>query len=641
MKYRPEVDGLRAVAVLPVLLFHAGFSTFSGGFVGVDVFFVISGYLITGILLEEIESGTYSLAKFYERRARRILPALFLVMLATIPFAWMWMLPGQYKDFSQSLAAVVLFASNFLFWREEGYFAAAAELKPMLHTWSLAVEEQFYLVFPLLLVWLLARGRRTALWAISGIAVISFALSEWGSRHWPSANFYLAPGRFWELMVGSLCAYAIRYRGERQNGLLAAGGVVMVLLSIGLYSNQIPFPGAYALLPVLGTALILLYAGDGTAVGKVLSSRALVGVGLVSYSAYLWHQPLFALARIRSTHEPPAAVMLMLIGASLVLAYATWRLVEQPVRRRKLALFASRPRLFAACGAGAAALVLFAAVGHLGDGLPKLRGGDTDLALLERRLQPNHGLSAKCDGFTLAPACRTSAEPEFLLWGDSFAMHLAPALVASQPDLRMQQHTRSRCNPVLGVARVGTAQPLAQARDCIQFNDSVMEWLVQTPSVKYVVLSSPMTIVDGDLLLRDGDVRSTGDNLEFLRGQIAQTAAKIRESGRKVVFVSPTPRNDRDIGLCSVKLEWFALSPDTCDMAVSTLTNRRPFELMRRIAADVPVIRLDEAICREGVCSAYFEGVALFRDDGHLTREGSALLGRQLGLAARVREWAK
>ncbi|MEM7670638.1 MAG: acyltransferase, partial [Pseudomonadota bacterium] len=200
MKYRPEIDGLRSVAVLPVILFHGGVEVFSGGFVGVDVFFVISGYLITTILLNEIEQGRFSLVNFYSRRARRILPALALVVLCSIPFAWFWMLPTAFKDFSQSIAAVSLFSSNFLFWSESGYFAAAAEEKPLLHTWSLAVEEQYYILFPLLLMLVWRRGRVFPVLLIGAIFAASLAASEVMWRIAPDANFYLLPTRAWELL---------------------------------------------------------------------------------------------------------------------------------------------------------------------------------------------------------------------------------------------------------------------------------------------------------------------------------------------------------------------------------------------------------------------------------------------------------
>ena len=232
MKYRAEIDGLRALAVVPVILFHAGFELFSGGFVGVDVFFVISGYLITTILIEDIENQRFSLVNFYERRARRILPALFFVMLVCIPFAWMWMLPSQMKDFSQSLVAVSLFASNVLFWRESGYFDAAAEEKPLLHTWSLAVEEQYYVLFPIFLFLAWRYGKNRVFWMIVVMASISLLLSEWGWRNKATANFYLAPTRAWELFAGSIAAFIVQKNGVQKNNFLALLGLAAIIFSI-------------------------------------------------------------------------------------------------------------------------------------------------------------------------------------------------------------------------------------------------------------------------------------------------------------------------------------------------------------------------------------------------------------------------
>lgn len=211
MNYRREIDGLRAIAVLPVIFFHAGFGVFGGGFVGVDVFFVISGYLITGIILAELEQGHFSLIGFYERRARRILPALFLVMLLCVPFAWFWLLPGDMKGFAKSLVAVAIFASNFLFWRESGYFDTAAELKPLLHTWSLAVEEQYYLVFPLLILLFWQLGKRWVLFLLGLIFVASFTSAELSK---PAAAFFLLPSRGWELLVGAFAAFYMPRKNE-------------------------------------------------------------------------------------------------------------------------------------------------------------------------------------------------------------------------------------------------------------------------------------------------------------------------------------------------------------------------------------------------------------------------------------------
>ncbi len=338
MKYRPEIDGLRAVAVLPVILFHAGYGAASGGYVGVDVFFVISGYLITSLIAAELEAGTFRLRDFYERRARRILPALFVVALACIPPAWLLLFPGDMVDFAQSLVAVATFWSNVLFWQESDYFARAAELKPLLHTWSLAVEEQYYILFPLLMMilWRWARG-----WVVPILALL-FAASligaQVGSIMDPDFTFYMLPTRVWELVAGALAALWLRRRAAdaaplRGAGALALAGLGAILASVVLYDPATPFPGLYALLPVLGAVAVVLFAAPGTAAHRLLAARPLVGLGLVSYSAYLWHQPAFAFARHAGIDGHPATFPLLTI-LSLGLAILTWRLVETPLRRR-------------------------------------------------------------------------------------------------------------------------------------------------------------------------------------------------------------------------------------------------------------------------------------------------------------------
>jgi len=333
LKYRSEIDGLRALAVIPVILFHAGFKSFSGGFVGVDVFFVISGYLITTVLIEDIENKRFSIVRFYERRARRILPALFLVLLCCIPFAWLWLTPRALNDFSNGILATTFFASNVLFWRQDPYFNAGAEENPLLHTWSLAVEEQYYLLFPVFLfvAWKFGR-RRAVFWLILLFAVISLALSEWGWRYHATANFYLAPTRAWELFAGSITAFVVHQRGPKANNLLALLGLSAVVFAIFAYDEGTPFPSVYTLVPVLGVVLLVLYADRATYTGKLLSSNLLVGIGLISYSAYLWHQPLIVLWKSgawQDSFDP-----LLIPPMTVALAYLSWRFVETPFRQR-------------------------------------------------------------------------------------------------------------------------------------------------------------------------------------------------------------------------------------------------------------------------------------------------------------------
>lgn len=338
LKYRKEIDGLRSIAVIPVILFHGGFEWLSGGYIGVDVFFVISGFLITSIILKELDAGTFTITNFYERRARRILPALFFVLLVTLPFAWFWLLPYELKDFGKSIIAVNLFSSNILFWLESNYFAAAAESIPLLHTWTLAVEEQFYIIFPVFMMLFWGLGKRGLAIAVAIIALLSLGLSEWGWREFPEANFYLLPARAWELMIGSLVAFYLQSKSQPKgiiNHWASFLGLALIIIPMFLFDKGTPFPSMYALAPTVGTALIILYTTPDTLVYRLLSLRFMVGIGLISYSAYLWHQPLFVFARLISLEEPSLWLMGALSIVALGLSYLSWRFVEAPFRNKQ------------------------------------------------------------------------------------------------------------------------------------------------------------------------------------------------------------------------------------------------------------------------------------------------------------------
>jgi peptidoglycan/LPS O-acetylase OafA/YrhL len=340
MQYRPEIDGLRALAVVPVILSHAGFQAVSGGFVGVDIFFVISGYLITSIILAEKAANTFSLINFYERRARRILPALFVVLVICLPLAWLCLLPADLKNFSKSVIAVSTFTANFLFWRWSGYFDTASQLKPLLHTWTLAVEEQFYLFFPLflMLLWRLAKSRIFIVLTV--VALLSFGLGQYFSVSRPFFAFYLLPTRGWELLVGVLLAVwqnsACGNRRVSANTLSALSfvGLFAVLGSIFLFTKAVITPSFFTLIPTLGTALIIFGANQGNMVGKLLSAKAMVLIGLLSYSAYLWHQPLLAFARHRYG-EPSEYLLIAIVLVTFLLSYLSYKFIETPVRNQK------------------------------------------------------------------------------------------------------------------------------------------------------------------------------------------------------------------------------------------------------------------------------------------------------------------
>lgn len=374
MQYREEIDGLRALAVLPVILFHAGFEWFSGGFIGVDVFFVISGYLITTIIITNMTKGNFSLINFYERRARRILPALFFVMLICLPFAWFFLNPSELKDFGGSLVAVSTFTSNILFWKESDYFATAAELKPLLHTWSLAVEEQYYVLFPifLMIVWRIGLMKIVLLLVI--VFFLSLSLAHWGALNHPNAAFYLLPTRGWELLCGVFASIYL-YRSTKENtyfknNLLSIAGLAMIAYSIFWFDETTPFPSLYALIPTIGTVLIIIYAVPNTFSNWFLSLGPIVGIGLISYSAYLWHQPILAFAKHGFGEHQSEIFLLFLCILSLILAWFSWKFIEAPFRDAKIF---NRKSIFHLALIGT---IFFSAIGsliHFTNGLEKLK----------------------------------------------------------------------------------------------------------------------------------------------------------------------------------------------------------------------------------------------------------------------------
>lgn len=336
--YRREIDGLRALAVLPVVLFHAGFRLFHGGFVGVDVFFVISGYLITSILIDDLKGNRFSVVTFYERRARRILPALFTVMAVSTVFACLWMLPDELKNFGQSIVATALSSNNMLLAHTSGYWALASEFKPLLHTWSLGVEEQYYLFYPLLLFvcWYFAKQRLALV--VAALAIVSYGASILCAIHYPSTSFFILPTRAWELFVGALVAMYCISRKEGmirlwKSQLLSGLGILLIALGVLVATPDTSPAQLYIIVPVAGAILVVLFASPSNLAGRFLGSKCLVGLGLISYSFYLWHQPFFAYARIFCKDQPSQVLNIILIAAALVCAYASWRYIERPFRR--------------------------------------------------------------------------------------------------------------------------------------------------------------------------------------------------------------------------------------------------------------------------------------------------------------------
>jgi len=493
LEYRKEIDGLRALAVLPVILFHAGFEWFSGGYVGVDVFFVISGYLITTIIISEMAQSRFSIVNFYERRARRILPALFFVMLACLPFAWLWLIPSDLKDFGQSLVAVSTFSSNILFWSESGYFDINTDLKPLLHTWSLAVEEQYYILFPIFLLMTWRMGIKWILIILLFTFIGSLALAQWGAFNRPGANFYLLPTRGWELLIGVFVAFYLKYNSNLKshfcNQVLSLLGFCMVIYSIVAFDDDTPFPSLYALIPTVGTGLLILSAVPNTLVHSFLGLRPLVGIGLLSYSAYLWHQPILAFARHRFLGDVSDLLLLGLCVASIVMAWFSWKFIEAPFRnKRKI----NRRAIFTLSAVGMLGFVSVGTFIHFTNGLERFKVASyseqqsRNYTMIQNSTgydMYNHMFSKDCKMWekdtrnlsqSLVQKCKEKYGSPIIVLGDSHAMNIHN--VFSKSD---------KYEFVIGISQ-GGCRPHETYNFC-QY-DSFIEFLSQNKDLKPTVI---------------------------------------------------------------------------------------------------------------------------------------------------------
>lgn len=646
--HRPEIDGLRAVAIAPVVLFHAGLPGFEGGYVGVDVFFVISGFLITGILLRAMEAERFSLLDFYERRVRRIFPALFAVLGASsICAAWL-LFPEELTNFGKSLFSTSLFYANYHFMHDTGYFAAPAESKPLLHMWSLAVEEQYYVLFPLYLYvamrW--CRGQMFGLTIV--ILMASLAYSIWLMTKAPDQAFYSAPARAWELMVGSVLAMLLRRKpqvGVRGAGIVASSGLLLIVLPVVFYSEATPFPGAMAIPPVLGTALVLYAtAVEGNAVAGVLRVAPMRYLGLVSYSLYLWHWPVFVLYKVYAI-EPLTSVQrtAMLLG-TLLLAVLSWRFIEQPFRKRAHDRRAVVKKVLAA---GFATLCIGVGVGALlalGSGFPERFSPEINRVLAVREDEP---LAVDCQPFDPGRQgdlnlCRIgdyeSVEPSFLVWGDSHGEALLPAMSAAARQAGMSglAYVRGGCAALLGVRQV-----LSGYDDCHETAEKLMGFLADHPELRRVVLASRWALYAMGhrfgsepghtvfIIDADGQRPSLATNQDVFERGVSRTLERLAGMGREVAVVTQVPEAEYRIPLAMARAEHLArnveLAPRYLDYQArqAYVNDLWESQLPRYGGA---LIRPEQLLCEGEHCEIEQNALPIYRDSNHLTRTGALLL---------------
>ncbi|PSC03866.1 acyltransferase [Alsobacter soli] len=635
--WRPDIQALRGWAVLIVVIQHAGARWLPGGFLGVDIFFVISGFLMGGIILRELEEGRFSFANFYARRVRRLLPAAYATVLVTAVLAVLLLDPFEFQNFLAQELGAFTFTINYVLWRQVDYFNSDAVLKPLLHMWSLSLEEQFYIVAPVVL-WLCPR--RFRIWLVAALVLASFALCVVFVQRSPAAAFYFLPTRAWELGVGML-AYAWAKPGLASRLRQVTQAVCAAFLFAAPWVfNDHGHPGMPALAVCLATAAMLVVGG---AQPLPAPARPLGWLGDRSYSLYLVHWPLLSLVANVFVEPPPGWVNALVLVACLACMELQYRFVEQRFRTMKV----SRAALAGLAAIPVLALVPQVALTRFADGFQNVRAA-------------NEGFGEDCaygSSFTDMPECRSGPKAHVLVWGDSFAMHLVPGLDATVEG-GVVQASRPVCGPFLGIAPVdGVQYKRDWALSCIAFNASVLDYLKSRPEIDTVVLSSILRpylpgadktpwrmLVQGDA----GDDRTAPPDAALLRDALARTVAGIRAAGKKVVLVAPPPSSGADLGRCADRLRSGkpTVAPgEGCSFPRTVYeANRAPilsFLADVRASGTVDVIDFDQALCGDGRCRAVEDGVALYQDSGHLSSQGSVLLARAVGLDSQIRMRAR
>lgn len=634
--FRTDIQALRGLAVSLVLLYHANLGFFPGGFLGVDIFFVISGYLITGLVKKGIEDDSFRFVDFYFRRAKRLLPAAYVTFLITALVAPFVLNAQELKDLTAQVFGALSFSANVVLFLQSGYFSSAAELKPLLHVWSLSIEEQYYLLLPAFLVFM---PRKYWIHGAISLFVTSLGLCLVLLTVKPVATFYLLPMRGWELGIGSLAAImATQLQRVKQFFVVLFWPAVLILVVIPVIPTGLPHPGLDAILVCLATVIVILRRHPLLETSRV--SHLLARVGDVSYSLYLAHWPPFAF--LKNATVGPITLMenLLTLALGIGLGILLYRFVELPTRRLRL----QPSRRFVLTGLAASLGVL---------GVPVVLAhtpvAGPNFAHIRR---PNDGFAAVCafeTNFTPRPECRNSDRPSVMVWGDSYAMHLVPGVVGST-DKGVIQATRGNCGPFANLAPLSNIfylRPWATA--CLDFNRSVLDYLAQTSSIKTVVLSSPfnqylkqydgkhhwrtLSVIDGVPVEKEGGV-------DLAVAAMLETIQYLRAQGKTVVIVAPPPSSGFNVGAClerkaQGKLVIGAPSSD-CSIPVAAYQEffalTKAFLLRVQKESGVTVISFDSLLCDSSRCVTQMDGKLLYVDSGHLTHDASLLLAHKLDL---------
>ena len=647
---RNDIQALRGLAVLVVLLYHVQIGGVEAGYLGVDIFFVISGYLITTLVAAGIQRGDFRLTDFYLRRAKRLLPAAYLTILLTALLAPWFLNRQELHDFALQVLGSVSFTANMVLWQQTGYFEGASDLKPLLHMWSLSLEEQYYMLLPAALLLL-----RRSWWkpAVLAALLISLGLCVLGTEYKPVATFYLLPTRAWELLIGSMAALLVTGHAQPErlaNALplrLLFYPALLTLLVLPFYPVQASHPGPAAFVICLSTLLVILRRHAG--LEQLRLTQGFARIGDMSYSLYLVHWPIVALIKnawVGPDGALPLSLRLTALLLALAAAYPMYRFVEEPLRRAQLRWTAGA---LAKTAAVSLLLVLIAPL--------SLYATRSSVDFQQIR-KVNFGFDAACDlntPYTAKPECSSAPHPKVLVWGDSYAMHLLPGLLAVPELGGVAQATKTSCGPVLGIGpqrlinnRPGPVYDRSWALQCLAFNQAVIEAVRATESIKTVVLSSPLSqYVDGarwtHLVHGEAGITEVSPTPTLAAKALLATAAELRAAGKKVVLIAPPPSADFNIGACLERRLSGRIAlggHEECEVPLDIYRNKRAavIELLDAVErGGLEVIRFDRFLCGAQSCKTQIDGTMIYRDSGHLSHEGSRLLARQMNWAQHIR----
>ena len=638
-KYRADIDGLRAIAVLSVVGFHAFPSWVRSGFIGVDIFFVISGFLISSIIFDNLERNRFSFIEFYSRRINRIFPALMVVLAACLAFGWFMLFPDEYTQLGKHIAGGAGFVSNFLLSSENGYFDNPSAKKPLLHLWSLGIEEQFYIVWPLLLA-LVWKSRRGFVAVTATIAVISFAFNIYATNKDPVAAFYSPISRFWELMLGGLLAYAVLHKPDliqRHKDAQSILGSLLTAIGLVFLDKESAFPGWWALLPTLG-AFLLISGGPKAWLNRhVLANKWLVFVGLISYPIYLWHWPMLSFARIVEGEIPSREIRIAAVLISMILAWMTYRLIEKPVRygRHGMTKIAVLCALMTSIGFAGLGVYL-----HAGSNFMNDIGKAQDL--FEK---PAHYTHCSAGPIKLSYCSLSSNRPPtYAIFGDSHAAHLFPGIAEQDKKDTWLLIGNYSCPPIVGI-RVKPPPSLPQ--DCQQRSEEALEAILKLQSIHTVIFSFTNTYTSDTAFsarekaanfdsfsiqfFRPGDVTAT-DKVGLFYTALEQTIAALEQRGKSVIVAIDVPELPFFPRDC-LRKSMFPGVNDPCVLPTADAleSQRNLRKMLNRLVLEHPKVRLYDPFnlfCDKEKCNFENKDMLFYRDSDHLSLRGSRFVAQ-------------